>query len=64
MCDCNGDGLATLSAFLFFEMEAKKAQNSSLHETGLFSWFWFEAETRETKMKKYNNISSNYFSSD
>ena len=43
MCDCNGDGLATLSAFLFFEMEAKKAQNSSLHETGLFSWFWFEA---------------------
>ena len=27
MCDCNGDGLATLSAFL--EREAKKAQNSS-----------------------------------
>jgi len=41
VCDCNGDGLATLSAFL--EREAKKAQNSSLHETGLFSWFWFEA---------------------
>jgi hypothetical protein len=34
VCDCNGDGLATLSAFL--EREAKKAQNSSLHETGLF----------------------------
>ena len=39
MYDCNGDGLATLSAFL--EREAKKAQNSSLHETGLFSCHGF-----------------------
>ena len=40
MCDCNGDGLATLSAF-FFRAGAKKAQNWSFLVLVLGSSFYF-----------------------